>query len=82
VYITMLVLSFFYTPILVGSIASRITQKDKDLVVTWKIILLGVVITLALDYLSYFGDVARFVIFLTALGSIVTVLLHKFSEVR
>ncbi len=82
IFVFMLVLAFFYSPILIGSVAKKIIFKEKSLVVTWKTIILGIAILTVLSYLPYVGALARGVIFLTVLGAILKVLIHKFSEVR
>lgn len=82
IFILTLVLAFFYSPILVGSVAKKFIAKDNKYTVTWKTILLGIAIITALSYLPYIGVILRSVIFLTALGAILKVLVHKFSEVR
>jgi cytoskeletal protein CcmA (bactofilin family) len=82
VYILILGLSAFYSAILIGSLARRLIKNEKTFVVTWKTILIGVVLSVFIDFIPYIGIAAKSVFFLVAVGSIITVLFHKFAEVR
>jgi len=82
IFILVLVLAFFYSPILVGAVAKKVIAKESRYTVTWKTIVLGLAIIATLSYLPYVGFILRSIIFLVALGAILKVLLNKFSEVR
>jgi cytoskeletal protein CcmA (bactofilin family) len=82
IYLLLIILAFFYGPVLLGSLIYRFVKKEKEFRVTWKTILLGVALASILDYVKYGGAGIRFVFLLSALGSIIIVIAHKFREVR
>lgn len=82
IYISLLVIAFFYSPIFVGSLANKILNNEKKDVVTWKTIVAGATILTLLDYIPIAGPLIKSLFFLVALGAIIKVLLYKFSEVR
>ncbi|TAL49171.1 hypothetical protein EPN83_01365 [Patescibacteria group bacterium] len=82
IYVLFLTLAFFYSPILLGAIIWKLARREAAVIVSWKSILLGVVVVTLLGYLPYGGIVLKSFLFVIALGAIGTVLFQKFSEVR
>ena len=56
--------------IIAGSLAHKWMFKPAEYEVTWKTILLGVVIYMVLGFIPFVGPLAKFLLFLLALGSI------------
>jgi hypothetical protein len=56
-------------------------MEDK-IVINWKTILVGAILTVGLSYVPYLGAIAKLVLVLASLGGIYQVLFDKFVEVR
>ncbi len=81
-YTIFLILASIYGPIILGSIVYRLTNTETDVFVSWKTILVGVVLSILLGYAPYIGFLIKYGLILVALGSIYQVLFDKFVEVR
>lgn len=77
-----IILALVYAPIVIGSIAYRLAHRHEQIKVTWKTIVLGIVISIILGYIPYVGTVIWYLMVVLALGGIYQVLFDKFSEVR
>lgn len=70
-FVIMMMLSWIVSPIVLGSVANKYLIK-KDLEVTWKTILLGVLITTLLGFIPFIGWLVKVLLMFVTLGSIVT----------
>jgi hypothetical protein len=77
-----LLLALVYAPIVIGSLIRKVIYKNEPIKVTWKTILLGVVVSTLLGYIPYLGIIIWYLFVVVALGGIFKVLFDKFIEVR
>lgn len=75
-YIVALVFSYFFAPVVVGTLVRRLWAKDGVDAVNWKTILLGAAIFGLAGFVPVIGPLAKFALMLVVLGS----LLHAAYE--
>lgn len=68
-YITALIFACITAPILLGSLVKHWTGK-KGIAVTWQTILLGVILYTLIGFVPLIGSLAKFIVFILALGSL------------
>ncbi len=81
-YGIIVILSAVYSPIILGSLLFMLMHRTKEIVVSWKTIVLGVVASTLLGFIPYLGGLLWYLLLLIALGSIYQVIFDKFREVR
>ncbi|HEY4489891.1 MAG TPA: hypothetical protein VJC12_01385 [Candidatus Paceibacterota bacterium] len=81
-YTLVLVFAYVYAPVVTGSLLYHLFKIDEAIVVNWKTIIIGVIITIIFSYIPYIGPILKYGLLLVALGGIYRVLYDKFIETR
>lgn len=81
-YTIVLVFAYVYAPIITGSLLYHLFKIDEAIIVNWKTIIIGVLITIVLGYIPYIGPLVKYGLLLVALGGVYRVFYDKFIEVR
>jgi cytoskeletal protein CcmA (bactofilin family) len=81
-YTLFLVLAYLFSPIVLGAIIFKFTQKSHLPTVNWKSIVVGVSGFMILTPLNWFGTALQSALFLLTLGAIYHVLFERFLRAR
>jgi len=77
-YVLLLVLACAFSGILVAELINRLIFRNKsEKSLSWSMVVLGVIVMQLLIFIPFVGWIARFVIFLVALGAISNLILRK-----
>lgn len=68
-FIILLIVASSFAAIIAGSLAHKWMFKPADYLVNWKTILLGVAVVTLLGFIPFVGGLAKFLLFIVALGS-------------
>jgi hypothetical protein len=68
-YATAIIFVYLASPIVIGSVVHRWIFKPSAYVVSWKTILLGVIVYFLLDFIPFIGNFLQFGIMLLVLGA-------------
>jgi cytoskeletal protein CcmA (bactofilin family) len=82
IYSIFLIIASIYGPIVLGALIYKITKRQKEITVSYKTVVIGVVATIVLNFIPYIGDIIKYAFIVVALGAIYRVLFDKFVEVR
>lgn len=80
-FVALFIFSFIFSPILLGSVVYRLFKKG-ELEVSWKTILLGVVLSSILCAIPFFGNLVSTIVMFITLGSMVTLKMRVLKEWR
>lgn len=81
-YILLLVLAYLFSPIVIGAVIFKLTQKSHKPTVNWKSIVTGVCAFMILSPLGWFGTALQSLFFLLTLGAIFHALYGRFNKAR
>ncbi len=81
-YVLFMMLAYLFSPIVLGSLIFKYTQKNDAIVTNWKSIVTGVCAFMILSPLSWFGTAIQSILFLVTLGAIYHVLFEQFIRAR
>ena len=81
-YTLFLGLAYLFSPIVLGALIFKLTQKGHVAVVHWKSIVTGVCAFMILTPLGWFGTALQSILFLITLGAIYHVLFERFIRAR
>ncbi len=70
-YGLLLVISSIYAPIIFGAWVSKVVRKDDNIIVTWKNVILGILLLALATMIPFIGWIIGLIVFLITLGSIV-----------
>jgi cytoskeletal protein CcmA (bactofilin family) len=77
-----LIIGAVYAPIILGSAAFALYRRERIPLVSWKTILVGVLISMCLSFIPYVGSALRAAAFLAALGAIFQVTYRVYIHAR
>ncbi len=82
VYVGFLVLAYFFSPIIIGSVVFKYIYKTPEIPVNWKSIVTGVFLVVSLGFLGWIGNILHTILFLITLGAIYQGLFERFVSAR
>jgi len=82
VYTILLILAYFFSPIILGSIVVKFVYNKTEIPVHWKSIALGVCLVVLFGFWGWFGIVIQAALFLVTLGAIYQGLFERFVSAR
>lgn len=81
-YMLFLGLAYLFSPIVLGALIYKLSQKEHVAVINWKSIVVGVFAFMILTPLSWVGALIQSILFLLTLGAIYHVLFERFIRAR
>ncbi len=81
-YMLFLGLAYLFSPIVLGALIYKLSQKEHTAVINWKSIFVGVFAFMILSPLGWLGTLLQSVLFLLTLGAIYHVLFERFIRAR